>query len=64
MKKRPEYVPLELSGAGLEAFVNQLVDKLYSEFWPSGETDSKKREIINRIKSNIYSALEASQRQV
>jgi hypothetical protein len=59
MKKRSEYVPLELSGEELETFVDKLGDRLYSEFWTS-EDDSRRQEIINRIKKNIYSVLETS----
>lgn len=58
MKKRPQYVPLELSGEELDAFVDKLGDKLFSEFWSSEDDDFRKREIKSRIKNSIYSALE------
>ena len=58
MKKRSEYVPLELSGEELEAFVDKLGDRLFYEFWSTEEDDSRKQEIISRIKGSIFSALE------
>jgi len=60
MKKRTEYIPLELSGSELEAFVDELREKLYREFWSSEKDDTKIDEIKNRIKKNIYLALETS----
>lgn len=60
MKKHVKYVPLEISGTELDAFVNELKNKLYSEFWSSEEDDTKKDEIKDRIKKNIYLALETS----
>jgi len=60
MKKHVKYVPLEISGTELDSFVNELKDKLYLEFWSSEEDDTKKDEIKDRIKKNIYLALETS----
>lgn len=62
MKKRTEYVPLELSGQELEAFISELEDKLYSQFWSSEEGESKKVEIKGLIRKNIYLALENATR--
>ena len=60
MKKHSAFVPLELSGAELETFVNELRDKLYSEFWSETDENSKREEIKSRIEKNIYSVLESS----
>lgn len=60
MKKRSEYVPLEISGNELDAFISELEDKLYSEFWSSEEDDSKKEEIKRLIRKNIFLALETA----
>jgi hypothetical protein len=62
MKKRSEYVPLEISGNELEAFVNELEDKLYSQFWSLEEDKSKKEQIKGLIRKNIYLALENAMR--
>lgn len=58
MKKRSEYVPLEISGNELEVFVKELEDKLYSQFWSSEEDKFKKEQIRGLIRKNIYLALE------
>ncbi|UCE67538.1 MAG: hypothetical protein JSU85_05870 [Candidatus Zixiibacteriota bacterium] len=60
MKKHVKYVPLEISGSELEAFVNNLRDKLYQEFWPETEENSRKEEIKSRIEKNVYAVLESS----
>jgi hypothetical protein len=62
MKKRSEYVPLEISGNELEVFVNELEDKLYSQFWSSEEDKFKKEQIRGLIRKNIYLALENAMR--
>ena len=58
MKKRAEYVPLELSGQELEKFVSELENKLYCQFWSLEEDNAKKEEIKGLIRKNIYLALE------
>jgi len=60
MKKHSAFVPLELSGAELENFVNKLKNKLYLEFWSETDENSKSEEIKSRIEKNIYSVLETS----
>jgi hypothetical protein len=60
MKKHVKFVPLEISGTDLDAFVIELEEKLYSEFWSAEQDDSKRDEIKDRIKKNIYLALETS----
>ena len=62
MKKRSQFVPLEISGSELEAFVYKLKEKLYSEFWSEPEQNPQKDEIKARIEKNIYSVLESSLR--
>ena len=59
MKKRADYVPLELSGAELDRFVANLRDKLFSEFWSDYGGSPGEKVIKSRLEKNIYSAFDS-----
>ena len=59
MKKRADFIPLELSGAELDQFVIKLRDKLFTEFWPDFTGGPEEAGIKSRIEKNIYSAFES-----
>ncbi len=63
MKRRSEYVPLEISGEKLDFFVAELREKLLNEFWASVPEGREKEEIKARIELNIYAALGLTERK-